>query len=153
MNRSILFASFLAAAGVALAAQQTPQPSQRQPDRFPATIEGCVRGNVFTPRRSGTSRAESETLTVSEYQLRGSRSLMRMLRDEHDGHLEEITGTVEVAREPATRAGVLTKEVGKGRIVVGRREKRTLPETDVAARAATLTVEATRHVADSCAGD
>jgi hypothetical protein len=154
MNRRILAAALvaasLAAAGVALAAQSTTQPSQPQPDRFAVTIEGCVRGNVLTPTRTGGSRAQSEILTITEYQLRGSRALMRALRDGHDGHTEELAGTVELPRERQVRAGVLTKETGKGRIVVGRRENRTLPETDIAARPATLTIDATRHVADNC---
>ena len=154
MNRRLLIATLVAAASVALAAQDAPPPSQpqsqSQPDRYAVTIEGCVRGNVFTPTRTGGSRAQSEILTVTEYRLRGSRALMRTLRDEHDGHTEEIAGTVEVPREPATRTGVFTKDTGKGRITVGRRQNRTLPETDVSARPATLTIEATRHIADNC---
>lgn len=148
-----LLAVVVAAAGVSLAAQEVERPAQIRPDAFSVTIEGCVSGGRLEPSSKSTSRAVSATLAVPEYKLEGSRAMLRILREEHNGHLEEITGIVEVSREREQRQGVFTTDLGKGgTIVVGRRERRSIG-TEPAARTATLRIESVRHVADRCSDD
>ena len=151
MKSPLLVLTAVVAGSVCLAAQDVPsRPSEPLPDRYAVTIEGCVYGTLLVPLSQGVSSGQSSILSVAEYRLRGSRSLLRLLREEHDGHHDAITGIVEVPRERQLRAGVFTKEVGKGRLTVGRRERRTVSEESDARRPATLTVQEVRHIADRC---
>jgi hypothetical protein len=75
---------------------------------------------------------------------------MQIIRKEHNGHLDEITGVVQVPATPAAeRNGVATAPVGKkGRITVGTRQEsggfRPVPHP------ARLKVTSIRHISNGC---
>ena len=75
-----------------------------------------------------------------------------MLRKEHSGHDEEISGVAHLPADTSERrARIATRDVGKkGRVTVGKRQQsggiRQGPQ------AVRLTVKSVRHLGDSCAG-
>jgi hypothetical protein len=81
-------------------------------------VKGCLDGTLLTSTE--TSLASEETpglLTPITYQLKGDRTLVKQLRDEHEGRVVEITGTLK-STLPIDNAGRGVK-IGKTRIFVG----------------------------------
>ena len=75
---------------------------------------------------------------------------LALVKKEHNGHLDELTGIVQVPATPeAQREGVATKPLGKkGRITVGKREAngglRSAPHP------VRLKVISLRHISNGC---
>ena len=149
---------------LATAQQQPPQPPP-QPPQAPGqrprsdiavpkgeeavTISGCVHGSHFKPSRESVSDVPTALLKASEYVLDGQRELLQLLKKDHDGHYEEVTG---VAKVPASyqhpQAQVRSKDIGKTRITIGtRQETSTLPSPEQPVR---IIVDSFRHISDHC---
>jgi hypothetical protein len=109
------------------------------------TVSGCVSGNHLK-LPSGTTSAVDGPLRTSEFVLEGPKELLRTIQKDHDGHYEEVTGTLKL---PPSKPNVLIrqKELGpKTRITVGTRAAAD-PEAPAPVR---LTVSSHRHLADRC---
>jgi hypothetical protein len=95
----------------ALAAQQglppmkTNEPSNRQTIR----VRGCIRGRTLVETQGGPG------ITLNTYHLAGSRAIVATLK-EHDGHEDEIVGTVQIADTKKFKA-TKEKKVGNGRVL------------------------------------
>ena len=146
---SVLLA-LIAPLGVALvdAQKDVPVPKSSAAE-YPLTITGCIHGTRLIPQ-SATSDTASDAVRASEYVLDGSKAILQLVNKEHNGHLDEITGIVELPATPdAQRAGVATKPLGKkGRITVGKREAsgglRSAPHP------VRLKVTSLRHISNGC---
>jgi hypothetical protein len=136
------------AASTMLAAQDT-RPLERTPDRHPVTIKGCFRAGILVPER-GPSGHTAGLLGVSEFRLEGDRAAIRALRNDHNNHVEEVTGYVELPRTRRNNTGVASGKVGPGRVTVGRRVAPLVAEDAEAAPIARLRIEEVRHLADRC---
>jgi hypothetical protein len=93
-----------------------PSPSPSQPSNVQTVrVRGCLNGRSIKPA------ADSDLLLMpsrdSVFRLKGSRAMMATLK-EHDGHEDEIIGTMKIATESKAKV-VKEKEVGKGRVYVG----------------------------------
>jgi hypothetical protein len=144
----------LAAASAALAAStiliaQDTRPLEPTPDRHPVTIKGCFRAGILVPER-GMSGHTAGLLGLSEFRLEGDRAAIKALRDEHNNHVEEVTGYVELPRTRRNDTGTATGKVGPGRLTVGRRVAPLVAEDAEAAQIGRLRIEEVRHLADRC---
>jgi hypothetical protein len=109
------------------------------------TVSGCVKGNHLKLPR-GTTGTVDGALRASEFVLDGSKELLRTIQKDHDGHYEEVTGTLKIP--PDRVNGVIRqKELDpKTRVTVGVRETYG-QEAPAPVR---LTVSSYRHLADRC---
>jgi hypothetical protein len=99
-------------ASLVIVGAQTPssQPSNTQT----VTVRGCVNGRSI--RTPPTPNDRVLLPTVPTYRLKGSRTMMDMLK-EHDGHEDEISGTTQIADSTKAKA-VKDKKIGRGRVYV-----------------------------------
>jgi len=96
-------------------AQTPPTPPPSQPSNTQTiTVRGCVNGRSI--RTPGRPNDRDLLATAPTYRLKGSRTMMDMLK-EHDGHEDEITGTTQIADATKTKA-VKEKKIGRGRVYV-----------------------------------
>jgi hypothetical protein len=113
------------------------------------TISGCVHGSHFKPSRESVSDVPTALLRASEYVLDGQRELLQRLKNDHDGHYEEVTGVAKIPpsfQHPDTQ--VRSKDIGKTRVTIGtRQEKAYLPSPDQPVR---IIVDSFRHISDHC---
>jgi hypothetical protein len=145
-----LFAVSASLGLVASAAAQKDLPVPKSAAReYPVTITGCIHGTRLIPQ-SSASDTSSEVLRASEYLLDGPKDVMQVLRKEHNGHLDEVTGVAQVPATPAAeRSAVASKPVGKrGRVTVGTREEsggfRPAPHP------VRLKITSLRHISNGC---
>src|SRR5215470_11829351 len=75
------------------------------------TVSGCVRGNQLK-LPTGTTAAVDFTLRASEYLLTGPKEMLRTLAKDHDGHYEELTGTLKLPPGKPGDVQVREKELG-----------------------------------------
>jgi len=131
---------------MAIAAQAIPQTAPPRSTDTLVTVSGCVRGNHLK-LPIDTIAAVEAPLRASEYVLEGSKELLRTIRKDHDGHHEEVTGTLKLPPGKTSDVHVRQKELGpKTRITVGVRESAG-EEIPVPVR---LVVSSFRHIADHC---
>jgi hypothetical protein len=110
------------------------------------TVAGCVRGNHLK-LPVGETTAVAAAVQASEYILEGSNELLRTLRKDHDGHYEEVTGTLKIPPTAAGDTAIRQKEFGsRTRVTLGAR-KAPGAEIPVPVR---LVVSSYRHLADHC---
>lgn len=145
--RGVLVAAALSVSTL-LSAQDT-RPLEPTPDRHPVTIKGCFRAGILVPER-GPSGSAARLLGLSEFRLEGDRAAIRALRDDHNNHVEEVTGYVEVPRTRRNNTGLATGDVGPGRLTVGRRVSPLVAEDAAAPQIGRLRIEEVRHLADRC---
>ena len=144
---SIAFVSVLAT--LAAAQRDLPVPKSTPSDHAVA-ISGCVHGTRLIPHSSSAATV-AETLRASEFVLDGPKEILQMLRQEHNGHQEEIVGIAHLPPTPSdARAAVATVPVGKkARVTLGKRQEaggfRPGPQP------VRLTVKSVRHISDNCA--
>jgi hypothetical protein len=75
-------------------------------------LEVCLHGKRFKPDLSmATTRMVFAGLNVKELRLEGQPGLMKTIEKQHNGHQDEITGTVIVPDNRDTR--VQTRQIGK----------------------------------------
>jgi hypothetical protein len=75
--------------GPAAAQKDLPVPKSAAAE-YPVTMTGCIHGTRFIPQ-SASSATASDAVRASEYVLDGPKEVMKALRKEHNGHLDEIT--------------------------------------------------------------
>ena len=116
------------------------------------TITGCVHGSQFKRRMQTNADVPATIANASEWVLDGKRELLQQLRSGHDGHEEEITGTIKLPPTPHDdQAHIRTKPVGKKTTVtIGQREATTITGP-APPRPVRIVVASFRHVADNCA--
>jgi len=120
-----VFVALITPFAVAFADAQKDVPVPKSPaTEYPVTITGCILGTRLIPQ-SASSATASDAVSASEFVLDGPKALLQLIKKEHNGHLDEITGVAEQPATPAAqRAGVATTPLGKkGRITVGKREE------------------------------
>ena len=146
---------------LALSAAQLPGSVPREKDpparramretRVPVTVLGCLRrGSLHLtnwPYKNDLAYVFNTDVVI----LDGSKDVMRLLRDEHNLHQDEITGIAIVPASPdgSTTTDVDTKALGGGSVTTGVRES-----SGVAGNVTTtvrLRVSSFRHLHDKCA--
>lgn len=85
---------------------------------------------------------------VRTYRLAGARQLVKELKGEHAGHLEEITGRVK--GEFAPPSGRQVGRVGKVGIVIGGGPSGSRPNVPQVPEMPSIEVKSFRHLEDRC---
>ncbi len=145
-----VFLALVAPMGIAFVDAQKDVPVPKSPaTEYAVTITGCLHGTRLIPQ-SASSDTTSDAFRASEYVLDGSKDILQLIKKEHDGHLDEITGVAQLPATPdAHRTGVASKPFGKkGRITVGKREASGGLRAE--AHPVRLKVTSLRHVSDGC---
>jgi hypothetical protein len=83
---------------------KTSEPSNRQTIR----VRGCINGRTLFETQGGSGT------TLITYRLTGSRGILASLK-EHEGHEDEIVGTVQIADDKKYKV-TKEKKLGKGRV-------------------------------------
>ena len=98
-----------------LAAQEKPAKPAAKGDAI--VVRGCLTGITLESVDSTIMDEATGAQTRWTYELKGDKQLLKKLREEYDGQLVEVTGTVrsKTAHPSAPRE----KKVGKTKIVVG----------------------------------
>jgi len=122
---------------------QLPKPPQ-EPSSDMVVARGCVLGGSFTL----VSRYEV-TQARRTYRLTGPREIIKLLRKEHEGHLEEITGRMRGDFEGPNV--VRRKKAGKVAVVVGAGHRGSGAESQVS-ETPSIEVALSRHLDDRCPG-
>jgi hypothetical protein len=126
---------------------QLPEPRQepqQEPSSDMVVARGCVLGGAFT-----VVSPSGVTQNRRTYRLTGSREMIKLLRKEHEGHLEEITGRMQGDFDGPNV--VRRKKVGKVAVVVGAGRGGSGAESRVS-DTPTMDVSSTKHLDDRCPG-
>jgi hypothetical protein len=134
---------------------QTPIPERttREKSRdVSVLVRGCIRGKHLQVSDLHTRDSVFEALRVTEFILQGPKELLRQIKDQHEGHTDQIEGTAIVP--PAitgASTAVTTKEFGKTRVTLaGREEGKAYVEEP--RKPLTLKVTSLTHLSEGCAG-
>jgi hypothetical protein len=80
------------------------------------TVKGCLTGTALEATELGSTDQTGGLSSGLTFRLTGNKSLLKQLRDEHDGHLVEVEG---VLKSELPHQNVSTRRVGKMRITIG----------------------------------
>lgn len=155
--------SILAAAAIAapITAQKpvTPPPATPVPDansrlksnQVSIVATGCIRGRRLQPSDLETPDSVFATLRATEFVLQGPRELLQQIKDQHDGHFDQVDGIVSVPTAPnGASSTTTTKEFGKTRVTLGGREEGKAYVQDPP-KPLTMKVTSLTHLKDGCA--
>ena len=116
-----------------VAAQDRPRPeppstSKTSPSNENGVVvmQGCVDGARFIVPMMTPEDLQQRITGSREYHLEGPSEMLAILRGDHDGHFEEITGILKVTPAPGEEQHIGSTQIGdKTRITIGRRESTT----------------------------
>jgi hypothetical protein len=126
---------------------QKPRDAPPEPKRGETVVAlGCVKGSVLESTDTESTDGTGRLTQLVTYRLTGDKDVLKVLKREHDGHIEEITGVLKSELATNEKRG---KQFGKTRIVVGvgpsaradGQQPQPLP---------VLSVKSFRHIAASC---
>jgi hypothetical protein len=97
------------------------QEKEKEKDRLPkrgdiVVAKGCLRGSALENGVLTKNGSATGLLDLVTYRLTGDKKTMEVIRKEHDGHADVITG--ELKTDPPT-AQTRGKKLGNSRITVG----------------------------------
>jgi hypothetical protein len=151
MNAGMMAALHLVAVALSVGEAQTDVATSK--DSEVVTIAGCVHGSRLKLSRNTTPDTVTSVVRASEYVLGGQKELLTRLKKDHNGHLEEITGTLKIPptlEQPDVH--VRTTNVGeKTRVTMGTRQSAGSDPTAPLPVLPTLLVDSSRHLSDKCA--
>lgn len=142
---------------LAVAAPATAQkPTDEKPDKAPVkgdeiVVRGCISGSMlqsFDTRRTDDAGKLTGAIT---YRLIGPRQVLRTLRNDHDKHLENVTGILK-SDLPDDARGERGKRIGNTRVFIGigAPGQRGNSPGDAMSHMPVLEVISFEHVAGSC---
>src|SRR5262245_54408431 len=85
----------------------TPIPEGGNPkmkaNEYRIAVKGCIRGRRLHASALETPDSVFRTLRVTDFALSGPKELLQQIKDQHDGHWDEVEGIVTVP--PSTANG------------------------------------------------
>ena len=97
---------------------QEPTPAARTPRKGDAvTARGCLAGPTLESIETAMSDETGRLSTPITYQLKGDKSLLKRLRDEHDGTQVEVSGILKSALPQDSAIGGRT--MGRTKVTFG----------------------------------
>jgi hypothetical protein len=119
--RSLLVCTAIVVAAGSLAVAQDEKKNKNDKDKPVVVVEGCLDGSSLRVRKS-----DSIGTYAQRYRLHGTRTLLKELTKQYNGHLLEVTGAVTDTGETTHRGKVIP--VGKNtRIYTGAKEVPVMP--------------------------
>jgi len=105
------------ASALCLAQGQEPRDKNKLPDKGDSVlVKGCLNGVIL---QATETQVVDATGTLSEplsYQLKGDKSLLKKMREQHDGHLVDVIGTLKSSLQGVQAR---SKPIGKGHVYIG----------------------------------
>jgi hypothetical protein len=62
-------------------------------NEYRIVVKGCIRGRRLHASALETSDSIFRTLRATDFALSGSKELLQQIKDQHDGHWDEVEGT------------------------------------------------------------
>ena len=153
MRRTILTLTALSLVAILPVAAQ--QAAERTPSGPPAkgdevVVVGCITGPAVEAQETRHVGQETGIDRAITYRMSGKKDLVKRLREDHDGHLEELTGVLRSALPDASQQR--GAQIGRTRIFVGGSSGRRSPMDNAmpAQHLPVLEVKASRHINGRC---
>ena len=80
-------------------------------------VKGCLRGGALESTETGILGVDATTMTALVYRLTGNKDTLKQMRQQHDGSVVEVTGTLKSTLPPADESRGAT--FGKTRVRIG----------------------------------
>jgi hypothetical protein len=143
-----------------LAAQQPIVPPPQQPIPEPRArgrstqhkiaVRGCVQNGRLKIADSVSRDLPFEILNISDFILEGPKELLRQIREQHNGHYDEIEGIATVPPPPQEEdAAVVSSKKGPVRMTAGRRDEKSSGVRNTP-QSITLRVASLTHLNEGC---
>lgn len=114
----MLIAMLLLALASSAPDQDKENASSRPPGRGDMVVaKGCLRGSVLENADLGSRDGGSRYNDLMTYRLTGDKKTMEVIRKEHNGHADVITGELKSDLPASTE--VRGRKVGNTRITIG----------------------------------
>lgn len=134
MMHSLLTLAFLVIAAGAQDQPKEPRPEPGKGDTI--VVEGCIRGSKI-----------EDVNRVLTFRLTGPKDLLKQLKKEHDGHMDEVTAVLQSSLSVVTPG----TQVGKTRITIsGGRDPMGPQNAPQGQYLPTLKVTSFRHLPGTC---
>lgn len=115
--RTAVIAIALAMLAASAATAQKGSPSSRAPKKGDAVVvKGCLSGQALEATELGSKDATGALSSGVTFRLTGDKTLLRQLRDDHDGKIVDVEG---VLKSDLPRESVASRKVGRMRITIG----------------------------------
>ena len=115
--RTAVIAIALAVLAGSAATAQNGSPSSRAPKKGDAVVvKGCLSGQALEATELGSKDATGALSNGVTFRLTGDKTLLRQLRDEHDGKIVDVEG---VLKSDLPKESVASRKVGRMRITIG----------------------------------
>lgn len=116
-SRPPLISVFLLCSAALIAHQDSNTQKPRTPKSGDTVIvKGCLRGGMLEAAETAMADKGEPVPSGQTFRLKGKKDLLKKMRDEHDGHLVEITGVLKSELMDSAERGT---RIGKTRIIVG----------------------------------
>lgn len=112
-----LLCALVMAGAVCVAQGQEPRDKEKLPDKGDSVfVKGCLKGLILQSTETTVVDSTGILAEPLSYQLKGDKNLLKKMRDSHDGHLVEVTGTLKSSLQGLQVRG---KQMGKTRVYIG----------------------------------
>jgi hypothetical protein len=101
-----------------VAAQAPPRPPDTAPDRPTVAVQGCAQAGTITSITPDATDSANVLAAGRTYRLTGNKTLLNQIRQEHDGQLLEVTGTIK-GGDDQPRMTTYQQKMGKTAIYLG----------------------------------
>ena len=99
-----------------LPGQEKEKPSSPPKKGEAVVVRGCLTGSALEATNLGSSDVIPELSSGITFRLTGDRTLLKQMRDKHDGRIVEVEG---ILKSDLPQENVHTRKVGKMRITIG----------------------------------
>jgi hypothetical protein len=111
-----LVAAFVAIALAGTLGQE--KPANRLPQKGDSiVVKGCLKGRALESTETGLLNTDARSMTTLVYRLSGDKTVLKQLREEHDGSVVEVTGILKSTLPPADE--MLGRTIGKTHVRIG----------------------------------
>ena len=103
---------------VALGTVTQDRSPARQPQKGDSiVVKGCLKGRSLESTETGIVDSDSSMMTNLVYRLSGDKTLLKKMREEHEGSLVEVTGILKSTLPPA--GDMYGTTIGNTRVRIG----------------------------------
>jgi hypothetical protein len=116
MRRAIILCVLLAASAVAFAAQKEKPVASAMKKGDTIAVKGCLTGGALEATDLAHQDSTGELSTGITFRLTGEKTLLKQMRDKHDGKIVEVEG---VLKSDLPQQTVQSHKIGKMRVRIG----------------------------------
>ena len=117
MRRRLLVSAVVLAVSVSAVAAQKEKDSSKPPKKGDTImVRGCLTGQALEATELGSTDVAGALSSGVTFRLTGDRTLLKQMRDEHDGKVVDVQG---ILKSDLPSQSVASRKVGKMRITIG----------------------------------